>query len=105
MLRFERQVVATLLTAPDQPTRSAVEAFVDGTLRTMPEHLRAGVVAESLAFSALARLRHPGGDLAAFLHRLERAPIGLVRQYVRLFRSLVLFGEQELAPAPAPVRA
>ena len=100
MLRFERQVVATLLTAPDQATRSAVESFVDGTLATMPEHLRAGVLAESLAFSVLARIPRRGG-LAALLVSLERAPIGLVRQYVRLFRSLVLFAEQELAPEPA----
>ena len=97
MLRFERQVVATLLTAPDQATRSAVESFVEGTLRTMPEHLRAGVLLESVAFGTIARLS-PGDDLRALLGRLERFPVGLVRQYVRLFRSLVLFAEQELLP-------
>jgi hypothetical protein len=96
MLRFERQVVATLLTVPDQPTRQAVEEYVEGTLADMPEHLRLGVVAESVAFGALARVWR--GDLASLLRWLERNPIGLVRQYVRLFRSLVLFGEQELAP-------
>jgi hypothetical protein len=98
MLRFEREVVATLLTVPDPATRSAVEAFVEATLDDMPEHLRAGVMAESLAFGTLARVWP--GDLRGLLAWLERNPIGLVRQYVRLFRSLVLFGEQELAPAP-----
>ena len=96
MLRFERQVVATLLTVPDQPTRRAVEEFVEGTLREMPEHLRAGVLAESVAFGTLAPLWR--GDIGGLLRWLERNPIGLVRQYVRLFRSLVLFAEQELAP-------
>ncbi|MGH2685986.1 MAG: hypothetical protein ACRDJP_11030 [Actinomycetota bacterium] len=99
MLRFERQVVATLLTVPDQPIRDAVEEFVEGTLRDMPEHLRAGVMAESIAFGTLARL-WPGG-LTPLLGWLERSPIGLVRQYVRLFRGLVLFAEQELLPDPA----
>ena len=94
MLRFERQVVATLLTVPDQPVRDAVEEFVEGTLGDMPEHLRAGVLVESVAFGTLARV-WPGG-LAPLLVWLERSPIGLVRQYVRLFRGLVLFAEQEL---------
>ena len=94
MLRFERQVVATFLTVPDQPVRDAVEEFVDGTLSDMPEHLRAGVMAESIAFGTLVRV-WPGG-LAPLLAWLERSPIGLVRQYVRLFRGLVLFAEQEL---------
>ena len=96
MLAFEREVVGSLLTAPDEPTRSAVLSFVDGVLRTMPEHLRAGVLLESVAFGALARVAP--GDLRDLLGRLERFPVGLVRQYVRLFRSLVLFAEQELAP-------
>ena len=97
MLRFERQVVATLLTVPDQATRTAVEEFVEVTLDDMPEHLRAGVMAESVACGALAKVWP--GDVAALLGWLERNPIGLVRQYVRLFRSLVLFGEQELGPS------
>jgi len=99
MLRFERQVVATLLTVPDQPVRDAVEEFVEGTLSDMPEHLRAGVLAESIAFGTLAKVWP--GNLSALLGWLERSPVGLVRQYVRLFRGLVLFAEQELLPGPA----
>ena len=40
MLWFEREVVGALIESPDQPLRSAVESFVDGSLRDMPEHLR-----------------------------------------------------------------
>lgn len=105
MLWFEREVVGALGTAPDQPTRSAVEAFVDGSLRAMPELIRLGVLAESLALGGYARLLHTAGrldqgDPDALLARLdawETSPLGPVRQYVRMFRSLVLFGENELA--------
>ncbi len=98
MIGFERDLVATLITTTDPAQRAGVEAFVAGTLDTMPEHLRAGVLAESLAFAALARARR-SGDLQGLVALLERSPIGLVRQYLRLFRSLVLFAEHELAPA------
>ena len=47
------------------------------------------------AWSTVAR-----HDAARIAGALDRSPIGLLRQYVRLFRSLVLFAEQELAPAP-----
>lgn len=104
MLRFERTVVATLMTTADPARRSAVEAFVDGTLRSMPEHLRAGVLAESIALTALATVlrsgRGAGGGHDRLLSALERSPLGLLRQYVRLFRSLVLFAEEELAAVP-----
>lgn len=104
MLRFERQVVMALATAPDQPTRSGVEAFVDGSLRAMPELIRLGVLAESVALAAYARLlqatgRLDRGDPEALRGRLdgwETSPLGPVRQYVRMFRSLVLFSENEL---------
>jgi hypothetical protein len=102
MLRFERQVVAALLTAPEAEQRAAVEQFVAGTLATMPEHLRAGVAAESLAFGAVARVaaRHgDGAEVRRMLGWLERSPLMPMRQYVRLFRSLVLFAEEELAPS------
>lgn len=96
MLSFEREVVEALGTAPDEETRSAVEAFVDGTLRAMPEVIRWGVVAETMMFGSYARLRGRT-DLRAQLDRWESSRIGVVRQYVHLFRSLVLFGESELA--------
>ena len=98
MLRFERQVVASLVTAPDPDRRAAVESYVDGALRAMPEHLRAGVVAESLALGTWDRLRRRGGG-AIDLEPLESSGIDVIRQYVRLMRSLVLFAENELAPA------
>lgn len=104
MLWFEREVVGALTTAADQPTQSAVEAFVDGSLRAMPELIRLGVIAESLLLGAYSRYLAMAGlldrnDPAALRERLdawETNPIGPVRQYVRMFRSLVLFGENEL---------
>lgn len=104
MLRFERQVVRALVTAPDQPTRSAVEAFVDGSLGAMPEIIRAGVLVESLLLGTCARWLELAGQgdrddpdaLRARLDAWEVSPLGPVRQYVRMFRSLVLFGENEL---------
>lgn len=103
MLSFEREVVQALGTAPDEETRSAVEAFVDGTLRAMPEVMRWGIVAETMMFGSYAKLLAVGGridgqeDVRELLDRWETSRIGVVRQYVHLFRSLVLFGESELA--------
>jgi hypothetical protein len=96
MLDFERELVAALVTTGDPRLRTEVEAFVEGSLDDMPEFLRLGVLVETVAFATLAKARR-GGDLVRFVERLESAPIPLVRQYVRLFRSLVLFAEQELA--------
>lgn len=108
MLRFEREVVTALGSALDQPTRSAVEAFVDGSLRAMAEPARLGILAESLALGTYVRLTTRAGGpadgpeaLRARLDRWERGPIGLVRLYVRLFRSLVLLSENELIEEPA----
>jgi hypothetical protein len=109
MLWFEREVVGALIESPDQALRSAVEAFVDGSLRDMPEHLRLGVAAESVLLgtwvAALRRAgRLPAGDRHALLGQLESweaGPIGVLRAYVRLIRSLVVFAENELAPAGA----
>ena len=61
----------------------------------MPEFLRLGVAGESLVFATFAKVRRR--SLGALVETLEASPIALVRQYVRLFRSLVLFAEQELA--------
>jgi hypothetical protein len=96
MLGFERDLVATLTTTRDPAIRARVESWVDGSLRTMPEVLRLGVVAETLAFGTLARAR--GGATPSLVASLAGSRIPLVRQYVRLFRSLVLFAEEELAP-------
>jgi len=109
MLWFEREVVGALTESPDQPIKSSVESFVDGSLRDMPEHLRAGVVGESVLLGAyviglrtLGRL--PAGDPGALLHQLdawEGSRIGVLRQYVRMMKSLVVFAENELAPEGA----
>ena len=94
MLAFERRVVGALLPAADPSRRAQVEHWVGDVLADMPEPLRAGVMAESLLFGAAARVLRT--DPAALLERLDRAPIGVLRQYPRLFRSLVLFGDLEL---------
>jgi hypothetical protein len=109
MLWFEREVVGALTESPDQPIRSFVESFVDGSLRDMPEHLRLGVCGESVLLgtyvTALRRAgRLPEGDREALLHRLEAwevSPVGVLRQYVRMMKSLVVFAENELAPEGA----
>lgn len=103
MLSFEREVVDALGTAPNPETRSAVEAFVDGSLRAMPEPIRLGVLAETLLFGSYVRFLTTAGrlddseDLRRLLDRWESSRISVVRQYVHMFRSLVLFGENELA--------
>jgi hypothetical protein len=104
MLWFERVVVGALVTNPDEAVRSSVEAFVDGTLRDMPEPIRFGVAAESILLGAYAKVRRSQGrlddrELAERLDSWERSPIGPLRNYVRMMKSLVLFGESELAPA------
>ena len=104
MLWFEREVVATLVSPTlDDQQRSAVEAYVDDSLRSMPEHLRAGVAAESLAFGTWTRLQdllgsYDRGSMNARLERWKASRFDPVRQYVRLLQSLVLFAEHELAP-------
>ena len=109
MLWFEREVVGALTESPDQPLRSSVESFVDGSLRDMPEHLRAGVAGETVllgtyvaALRATGRL--PSGDGEALLHHLdswETSRISVLRTYVRMMKSLVVFAENEYATGDA----
>jgi hypothetical protein len=104
MLWLERQVVRALTGTDDPLHQAAIETFVDGALRSMPEHLRAGVAAESLGLGVYVRLQLATGRLTdeALRDRLdhwEDGPISLVSQYVHMLRSLVLFAEHELAPA------
>lgn len=104
MLWFEREVVGALIETPDQHLRSSIEAFVDGSLRDMPEHLRAGVLGESVLLGAYVAARRAAGrldrdDRGALLHQLESweaSPIGVLRSYVRMMKSLVVFAENEL---------
>jgi hypothetical protein len=107
VLWFERTVVATLVNpSDDERRRAAIEDYVDNALRGMPEYLRAGVASESLLLGAWPRLEAAVGryDPQALRIRLERwkaSRFDVVRQYVRLFQSLVLFAENELEPEPA----
>jgi hypothetical protein len=106
VLWFERQVVGALMHPDlDADTRAAVESYVSATLHSMPEHLRAGVLAESLALGSRSWIEQRAGrfDRARLQSRLMRwkhSSIDPVRQYVRLLESLVLFAENELAPSP-----
>jgi hypothetical protein len=95
VLWFERQVVERLVTTPDTRRRDAVEEFVEGALRAMPEHLRFSIGAASVVLGGWARAARP--NPARLVRSLDTSPIPQIRQYVRLFRSLVLFAEQELA--------
>jgi hypothetical protein len=109
MLWFEREVVGTLIAGSDPEARSAIEAFVDGSLRDMPEHLRLGVMGESVLLGTYAGVlratgRLPAGDaeaLAELLDGWETSRIGVLRQYVRMMKSLVAFAENELTPEAA----
>lgn len=107
MLWFEREVVGALVGSEDPAVRSAVEAFVDGSLRDKPEHLRLGLAGESIVLGGyVATLRALGrldgdGALLDLLRAWEAGPIGVVRQYVRAMKSLVIFAENELTTAGA----
>jgi hypothetical protein len=95
MLGFEREVVAALLTVEEADVRGRVEQWVEGSLRTMPELIRLGLAVQSVVFGAVfGLLRIPAGRAVTLL---EKSPLMPMRQYVRALRSLVLFGEQELA--------
>jgi hypothetical protein len=94
MLGFERRMVAALSTTSDPALRAGVEGWVDDTLRDMPEHLRLGVVVQSVVLGLWARLR--GTDDLALVHSFASSPLWPVRQYVRLLHGLVLFAENEL---------
>jgi len=108
MLRFEREVVTALGSAPDPATRSAVEAFVDGTIRALPEFVRLGVLGETILLGTYVELLRKAGrladeiDLRRRLDAWETSRISFLRQYVHLFRSMVLFGEHELGPDGTP---
>jgi hypothetical protein len=102
VLWFERQVVDRLVSTPDPRRRADITAYVDGTIAAMPEHLRAAIGAASLAFGGWFGLVRPyrrspeTTTVDPWVHALDTSWIPPMRQYVRLFRSLVLFAEQEL---------
>jgi len=107
VLWFEQEVVAALMRPDlDADTRAAVQSYVAGTLHSMPEHLRAGVLAETIALGGRSWIERRTGrfDRDRLLARLtgwKHSSIDPVRQYVRLLESLVLFAENELAPGPS----
>jgi len=111
VLWFERHVVGALVNpALDARQRAEVESYVDRSLHAMPEFLRAGVAAETIAFGALPRLQHAFGrldehDQRRRLARWKVSPLDPVRQYVRLLESLVLFAEHELDLVDADSRS
>jgi hypothetical protein len=104
VLWFERQVVRTLMSPTlDAGARSAIESYVAATLHSMPEHLRAGVAAESIVLGGRSWLEYRAGHLDdrrvhTRVARWKNSKLDPVRQYVRLLESIVLFAENELAP-------
>lgn len=103
MLSFEHRVVGALLGPGDPGRRAAVTRHVDLALRAMPEVIRLGIAGESVLLGAVVGVRRtvrrttPAEELAW----LEDHRVGLVRQWVRALRSLVLFAEQEMLEAGA----
>jgi hypothetical protein len=104
MLWLEREVVASLSADVDPAHCAAIEAYVDGVLQDMPDHLRLGVAGESVVLGAgirLARMIGSSRSLRDWLDLFERNPIGPIRQYARLLSSLTIFAIEELAPTSA----
>lgn len=101
MLTYEREVVDALIGTDSPEVRAAVADHVDKALAAMPETIRLGVRVESLGLGAWSALRRRGGPVDADdeLAWLDANPVGLVQQWVRLLRSLVLFAENELIVA------
>lgn len=98
MLSFERRVATAMVTTDDASIRSEVVAFVDGSLGAMPEFMRAGIYAITIGvggWSGVRRLVGASRSDPELLVWLEEHPVGLVRQWARALRSLVLFAEQE----------
>jgi hypothetical protein len=100
MLWLERHVVAAMTGDDDTLHAGAISEFVATSLAAMPQHLRLGVALESTGLGTWVRLRHGAhpdpATIRRCLHTWERFPIGVVRQYPRLFSSLVLFAKYEL---------
>jgi hypothetical protein len=107
MLWLEREVVASLSADVDPQHRAAIEAYVEGVLQDMPDHLRLGVAGESVVLGTgirLARLVGSRRSLQDWLELFERNPIGPIRQYARLLASLTIFAIEELAPTSGASR-
>ena len=104
MLSFERRVVSAMITTSDAGIRDQVVAFAGASLGAMPEFLRLGITAITVGLTGWTRLAALAGRRRTdeqLLAWLEGHPIGLVRQWARALRSLVLFSEQELLESAA----
>ncbi len=103
MLSFEHRMATAMIGTDDEQVRRDVVAFVDGSLAAMPEVLRFGIASIGIGADAWDRARHLGrpGEAEATLAWIEDHPIGLVRQWARAIRSLVLFAENEMLEASA----
>lgn len=102
MLSFEREVVVSLVNpALDEDHRAAVVRYVDESLRSMPEYLRAGVAAGSLLLATWVGVSQTVSrtPLVERVERWKTSSLDPVRQYVRLLHSLVLLAENEPAIA------
>jgi hypothetical protein len=98
MLTFERRVATALLRATDPVQRERVLRYVDDSLAAMPEILRAGLAGLTVALGPWSRARTLAGAGRSdrdLIEWLEGHPLGLVRQWLRALRSLVLFAEEE----------
>lgn len=106
MLPYERQVVEALIGSDDPARREAVAEHVALTLAAMPELIRAGIAGETVLLTTWSAARRRGRPLAADdeLAWLDGHPIGLVRQWVRALRSLVLLAENEMLDADQATR-
>ena len=109
---LHRAVASTLaevdVPALDDRSRAEVATFVDGQLRALPTHLALGVraVATLLVVAVVARRGRPFGSLhparrRAIVERWGASALPPVRLYVRLIRSLVVYGGHELEPDAA----
>lgn len=94
--------MTALAGADDERTGGAISEFVHTSFAAMPQHLRLGVVGESLVLGAFVRARYApkpsDADVLAAMTAWEHNPIGVIRQYARLLTSLVTFAQQELMP-------
>lgn len=102
MLAYERRVVAALLDHTGGTRTTQVTDYVDGALGAMPEVLRAGIAGLSLGlgtWSSIRRIVVGPRDPASEVAWLETHPVGLVRQWLRAIRSLVIFAHEETLEA------
>ena len=105
MLWFERQVVGTLMSPTlDEPARAAVESLRRHDAARdarAPARRRRGRVVRVRRGAAASSTRSDGstsGGCGRHIARFENSKIDVIRQYVRLLHSLVLFAENELVP-------